>query len=137
MALPQVTLTGNLVEDPELRFTQSGKGVASFRVACNERRKNAAGEWEDGDSCFLSVTCWRNAQSITDALKKGTKVQVTGRLTQQNYETEKGEKRTSYNLVAEDVALVIYGTTSTSVPSASSSTSLPADDPWASESTPF
>ena len=61
MPLPNITLTGNVVDDPELRFTPSGKAKVSFRVAANERRRTEAGGWTDGDSCFLTVQAWEQA----------------------------------------------------------------------------
>lgn len=107
MALPQITLTGNLTNDPELRFTNAGKAVATLRVACTERRKNDQGEWVDGDSVFLNVACWRYAEQITDTLTKGTHVQVTGTLRQRSYEAKDGTERTVVEVTAETVARVI------------------------------
>ena len=72
----QMTLAGNLVEDPELRFTPAGQPVAKFRVASTPRyRDNATGEWKDGDSLFLTCTVWRQAaENVAESLTRGMRV---------------------------------------------------------------
>lgn len=125
--LPQVFLAGNLVADPELRFTPSGIAVAKFRVACNDRRKNEAGEWVDGDTTFLDVTVWRQkAETVAERLSKGSKVMVQGRLAQRSYETAAGEKRTVYEVTADEVAEQILPK-----PAQRSTAAAGGDDPWA------
>src|ERR1700753_3207521 len=100
-----ITVVGNLVADPELRFTPSGQPVATFRVASTPRmRDNATGEWKDGDSLFLSCNVWRQAaENVAESLQRGMRVIVTGRLRQRNYETKEGEKRTVYEIEVDDV----------------------------------
>jgi single-strand DNA-binding protein len=100
-----ITVVGNLVADPELRFTPSGQPVATFRVASTPRlRDNASGEWKDGDSLFLSCNVWRQAaENVAESLQRGMRVIVTGRLRQRNYETKEGEKRTVYEVEVDDV----------------------------------
>jgi single-strand DNA-binding protein len=99
----QITITGNLVEDPELRFTPAGQPVARFRVASTPRfRDNATGEWKDGDSLFLTCNAWRQlAENVAESLTRGSRVIVTGRLRQRSYETKEGEKRTVYEVEVE------------------------------------
>ena len=101
----QITIAGNLVDDPELRFTPSGQPVAKFRVASTPRfRDNATGEWKDGDSLFLTCNVWRQAaENVAESLTRGTRVIVTGRLKQRSYETKEGEKRTVYELEVDEV----------------------------------
>ncbi len=101
----QITLAGNLVDDPELRFTPAGQPVAKFRVASTPRYKdNATGEWKDGDSLFLTCTVWRQAaENVAESLTRGMRVIVTGRLKQRSYETREGEKRTVYELEVDEV----------------------------------
>src|SRR5579871_3393679 len=101
----QITIAGNLVDDPELRFTPAGQPVARFRVASTPRmRDNATGEWKDGDSLFLTCNVWRQAaENVAESLQRGMRVIVTGRLKQRNYETKEGEKRTVYEVEADDV----------------------------------
>jgi single-strand DNA-binding protein len=100
-----ITVVGNLVADPELRFTPSGQPVATFRVASTPRiRDNATNEWKDGDSLFLSCNVWRQAaENVAESLQRGMRVIVTGRLRQRNYETKEGEKRTVYEVEVDDV----------------------------------
>ena len=100
-----ITVVGNLVADPELRFTQSGQPVATFRIASTPRiRDNATNEWKDGDSLFLTCNVWRQAaENVAESLQRGMRVIVTGRLKQRNYETKEGEKRTVYEVEVDDV----------------------------------
>src|ERR1700688_241116 len=101
----QITIAGNLVEDPELRFTPAGQPVARFRVASTPRIRDAAtNEWKDGDSLFLTCNVWRQAaENVAESLQRGMRVIVTGRLKQRNYETKEGEKRTVYEIEVDDV----------------------------------
>jgi single-strand DNA-binding protein len=100
-----ITVVGNLVADPELRFTPAGQPVATFRVASTPRiRDNATNEWKDGDSLFLTCNVWRQAaENVAESLQRGMRVIVTGRLKQRNYETKEGEKRTVYEVEVDDV----------------------------------
>jgi single-strand DNA-binding protein len=101
-----ITLTGNLIDAPELRFTAAGQAVASFRVASTPRSydKNS-GEWKDGDTLYLTCTIWRQAAEnlAESALEKGMRVIVQGRLKQRSYQTASGENRTVYEVDAEEV----------------------------------
>jgi single-strand DNA-binding protein len=101
----QITIAGNLVDDPELRFTPAGQPVARFRVASTPRflDKNT-NEWKDGDSLFLTCNVWRQAaENVAESLTRGMRVIVSGRLRQRSYETKEGEKRTVYEVEADDV----------------------------------
>src|SRR5690349_5379690 len=101
----QITIAGNLVDDPELRFTPSGQPVAKFRVASTPRflDKNT-NEWKDGDSLFLTCNVWRQAaENVAESLTRGMRVIVSGRLRQRSYETKEGEKRTVYEIEVDDV----------------------------------
>jgi single-strand DNA-binding protein len=101
----QITIAGNLVDDPELRYTPTGQAVAKFRVASTPRfRDNQTGEWKDGDSLFLTCNVWRQAaENVAESLQRGMRVIVTGRLRQRSYETREGEKRTVYEVEVDDV----------------------------------
>jgi len=101
----QITVVGNLVADPELRFTPAGQPVATFRIASTPRfRDNASGEWKDGDSLFLTCNVWRQAaENVAESLQRGMRVIVSGRLRQRSYETKEGEKRTVYEVEVDDV----------------------------------
>lgn len=132
MPLPNITMTGNVVDDPELRFTPSGKAVANFRVACSQRKKTEAGGWVDGDTCFLTINAWEEkAEAIAEQLQRGSKVVVTGTLRQRDYEDRDGNKRHVYEVQAYDVALVVRP------PKAEREkpTIPPSEDPWATSAT--
>src|SRR6266568_1659966 len=77
----QITITGNLVDDPELRFTPSGQPVAKFRIASTPRfYDKQAAEWKDGDTLFLAVNVWRQqAENVAESLTRGSRVIVSGR----------------------------------------------------------
>lgn len=97
-----VTIVGNLTRDPELRFTAGGKGVASFGVAVG-RRFQQNGEWQEKTS-FFNVTAWDTlGENVAASLTKGTRVLVTGRLEQREYETKEGEKRNVVEIVADEI----------------------------------
>ncbi len=98
-----LTLIGNLTADPELRFTKTGTAVADFTVASTPRSFRD-GQWQDGDPLFLRCTVWREtAEHVADSLKRGDRVVVTGRLQQRSYETREGEKRTTVELLVDEV----------------------------------
>jgi single-strand DNA-binding protein len=101
-----ITLTGNLVDDPELRFTPAGHAVAKFRVASTPRTfDKQAQEWKDGESLFLTVSAWRSlGENVAESLHRGNRVIVTGQLKQRSYEDRDGVKRVVYEIDAEDVA---------------------------------
>jgi single-strand DNA-binding protein len=102
MADSNVTIVGNLTRDPELRFTAGGKGVASFGVAVN-RRYQVNGEWQEKVS-FFNVTAWDTlGENAAASLAKGTRIMVTGRLEQREYETTAGEKRNVVEIVADEL----------------------------------
>lgn len=102
----RLTVVGNLVDDPELRFTGSGAPVVNFRVASTPRRfERDAGEWRDGETLFLRCTAWRAlAENVAASLSKGCRVVVSGTLSQRSYETDAGERRYQYEVQADDVA---------------------------------
>ena len=101
----QITIAGNLVDDPELRFTPAGQPVARFRVASTPRfLDKTTNEWKDGDSLFLTCNVWRQAaENVAESLTRGMRVIVSGRLKQRSYETKEGEKRTVYEVEVDDV----------------------------------
>ena len=100
-----ITVIGNLVDDPELRFTPSGAAVAKFRIASTPRTLDrATNEWKDGESLFLTCNVWRQAaENVAESLTKGTRVIVSGRLKQRSYETREGEKRTVFEIEVDEV----------------------------------
>ena len=100
-----ITVVGNLVDDPELRFTPSGAPVANFRIASTPRTfDRQTNEWKDGDALFLSCSVWRQmAENVAESLQRGMRVIVQGRLKSRQYETREGEKRTVFEIDVEEV----------------------------------
>lgn len=140
-----VTIVGNLTNDPELRFTPSGAAVASFTVASTPRvLDKATNEWKDGEALFMRCSVWRQyAENVAESLTKGSRVIVTGRLKQRSYETREGEKRTVVEMDVDEVGPALkYATAKVNKVSrggggfgdsgGSSSSSGSSDDPWAS-----
>ena len=135
-----ITVVGNLVDDPELRFTPSGAAVANFRVASTPRTfDRQTNEWKDGDPLFLSCSVWRQAaENVAESLQKGMRVVVQGRLKSRQYETREGEKRTVFEIDVDEVGPSLkYATAKVTRATRSGGggftggQSAPADDPWA------
>ena len=134
-----ITVVGNCVSDPELRFTQSGQAVANFTVASTPRSfDKASGEWRDGEPLFLRCSIWRQAaENVAESLTRGMRVVVQGRLKQRSYDTREGEKRTVYELEVEEVGPSLrYATAKVNrvqrEGGGSGGSSRPAEDPWGS-----
>jgi single-strand DNA-binding protein len=145
----QITVIGNLVDDPQLRYTPTGQAVASFRVASTPRFLDRnTNEWKDGDSLFLSCNVWRQAaENVAESLQRGMRVIVSGRLRQRSYETKEGEKRTVYEVEVDEVGPSLRNASAKVVRSSratgqggqgtqggyGSSGGRTNDDPWSSE----
>ena len=141
-----ITMIGNLVDDPELRFTPSGAAVAKFRVASTPRYlEKATNEWKDGESLFLQCQIWRQAaENVAESLTKGMRVIRSGRLKQRSYETKEGEKRTVFEVEVDEVGPSLRNATAKvtrTQRAAGGGAAVPAavnsfnDDPWAAAST--
>ena len=100
-----ITMVGNLTADPELRFLPNGTGMVKFTIASTPRTLDRqSGEWKDGEPLFMNCTAFRDiAEHIAESLSKGTRVIVTGRLEQREYETQQGEKRNVVEIVADEI----------------------------------
>lgn len=102
-SLNKVLLIGNLTRDPELRYIPSGTAVANFTLAVNRTYKSGAGEQKE-DTCFIRIVVWaRRAEVCAEYLSKGSPVFVEGRLQSNNWETSEGQKRTTIEVVANNV----------------------------------
>jgi single-strand DNA-binding protein len=138
-----ITIIGNLVDDPQLRYTPSGQAVANFRIASTPRYLDKqSNEWKDGDSLFLSCNVWRQAaENVCESLQRGMRVIVSGRLKQRSYETKEGEKRTVYEVEVDEVgpslrnasAKVIKSERSRPAEQRQQSKPAGSDDPWSSQ----
>ena len=110
MSIP-IAITGNLTADPELKFLASGIPVASFTVAVSKRVKSDDG-WKDGPTSFVRCTAWRQyAENVAESLSKGTKVVVIGSMSQREYETKEGEKRSVWECQVDDVGPALRNAT--------------------------
>ncbi|WP_411145302.1 single-stranded DNA-binding protein [Streptomyces sp. x-80] len=139
-----ITVVGNVVADPELRFTPSGAAVANFRIASTPRTfDRVTNEWKDGDTLFLSVSVWRQqAENVAESIKRGDRVIVVGRLTQRQYEDREGKTRSSYEIQADEVAPSLLRAAAVVTKANGSSGaqqpqerpySQPQTDPWSSQ----
>lgn len=130
-----ITVVGNLVDDPELRFTPAGAAVAKFRVASTPRTfDRQANEWKDGESLFLTCSVWRQAaENAAETLARGTRVIVQGRLKQRSYEDREGVKRTVYELDVDEVGVSLARATAkvTKTSGGQRQGGAPNADPWA------
>jgi len=100
-----ITIVGNIVADPELRFTPAGAAVCNFRVASTPKRYNSqTNQWEDGEALFLTCNAWKHlAENTADSLAKGMRVIVTGRLKQRSFQTREGDNRTVFEIDVDEV----------------------------------
>lgn len=147
-----ITIIGNLVDDPELRFTPSGAAVTNFRVASTPRTfDRQANEWKDGEALFLSCSVWREqAENVAESLQRGMRVIVTGNLKARTYETRDGEKRTAFEIEVHEVGPALKYATAKVTRTARSggqqgagqgqyaqqrNNSRAGDDPWAAPAT--
>ncbi len=133
-----ITVIGNLVDDPELRYTPAGVAVASFRVASTPRTYDKqANEWKDGESLFLSCSAWRTlGENIAASLSRGARVVVQGRLKQRSYEDREGVKRTVFELDVEDAGPSLLRATATITKTGGTNgqqRQQPTTDPWANQ----
>ncbi len=98
----KVFLMGNLTRDPELRYTASGAGVASFGLAVNRKYKQGD-DWKE-EVCFVDITVWgKQGENCTEYLNKGSAVFLEGRLQFRTWETDDGQKRSKLDVVANNV----------------------------------
>jgi single-strand DNA-binding protein len=135
-----LTIVGNLTADVDLRYTPTGVAVAAFTVAASRRvYDSGTGQWKDGETLFLRCSAWRElAEHAAESLAKGMRVVVTGRLRQRSYETTEGEKRTVYEVDADDVGPSLRWATAKVAKATRDRAPHPADtaDPWASDPQP-
>jgi single-strand DNA-binding protein len=101
---PTTTITGNLTAEPELRFTASGRPVASFTIANTPRFPDESGQWKDGETWFVRCSAWGDlAENLINSLSKGTAVVAAGRLRARTWETAEGEKRAAVEFTVDDI----------------------------------
>ncbi|MEV0214261.1 single-stranded DNA-binding protein [Micromonospora sp. NPDC050695] len=134
-----LTVIGNLTDDPELRFTPSGAAVAKFRIASTPSRFDKEQQkYVDMEPLFLACTVWRQAaEHVAESLQRGARVIVSGRLRQRSFETREGEKRTVIELEVDEIGPSLrYATAKVQKASRSGGSSGNGggpggmDDPW-------
>ncbi|KKD04942.1 single-stranded DNA-binding protein [Streptomyces sp. WM6386] len=108
-----VTIIGNLTADPELKFTDSGQALAKFTIASTPRTFDKdAGQWKDGTSTFFRCAAWRSlAEHVAESLTKGSRVVLSGRIRQHNWQTDQGENRSMLAVEVDDIGASLRFTT--------------------------
>ena len=102
----ELRISGNLTRDPELRYTQSGKPVASFTVAVNRRVRDQSDNWVDGNTLFVQCVAWEAlGENVVESLRKGVTVVVSGRVEPKEYDSNGGVKVRGFELIADDVSV--------------------------------
>ena len=135
----RTTATATLVADAELRFSQAGKAICKMRVASNERRYSRdTSQWEDGDSTFIDVTVFGAKAEAAAELRKGQLVLIDGKLKSRDWEDKQGQKRTSYEILADEIATIVKaqsgGRRQAGGQWQPAQPQQPANDPWAQTS---
>lgn len=113
LAEASITLIGNLGPDPELKyFDGSGKAYAKFSIAVGSRKKDADGNWVDGETSWFNCTAFeQQALNVAASLTKGTRVIVKGTQVQRSWEDDQGNKKSAYDVRVEEVGpLLRYAT---------------------------
>lgn len=122
--MSMITVVGNLVRDPEIKDVRGGS-LAKLRIATNDRKRDSSGQWVDGDTTFIDVSCWRKLAEATTSLKKGQKIIVYGKLKGREYDKKDGTKAYAYEIEASDLGTHIFsGVSSGKV------TEPDLDSPW-------
>lgn len=133
--MTQLTIVGNLTDNPELRFTAQGKAVANFTVAVSKRVKDG-NDWKDGPSSFYRCSLWdAAAENMAESLTKGQRVIVVGEIAQRSYETQQGEKRSVFEVTAQEVGpslrwAICKPERTAGKPSGFKASPKVEDDPW-------
>lgn len=105
-SLNKIQIIGNAGRDSELRYTGNGTAQAQFSVAVNNRRKNAAGEWEDSTEWFNVVAFGDMAERVSQYIAKGKPVYVEGRQQTRSWDDDQGVKHFRVELVANNIQLL-------------------------------
>jgi len=105
-SLNKVMLIGNLGKDPEVRYTTSGQGVASFSLATTEKYKNKSGEWEEKTEWHNVVLWGKLAEIAKDYLSKGKTAYIEGRLQTRKWQDKEGRDRYTTEIVGDRLQLL-------------------------------
>lgn len=135
---PVITVVGNVAGDVDLRYAPSGIPVASWTVASTPRSKDKdSGNWVDGETLWVRCTAFRSdAENAAESFSKGTRVIVTGRLSQETWEDKSGNKRTTLKIMVEEAGASakwsIVTPRKVERGSQQPKREAPVDDPWSS-----
>jgi single-strand DNA-binding protein len=130
----QVALVGNITDDPELRYTQSGAALASFTVAVSHRSKTN-GEWQDVNDGFFRCTAWRSvAENASRTLRKGMRIFVAGKLVQRSWQDDSGNKRQTVEIQVTHVGPDLQFATAEVTKSSAEGSKSSSDGPSAASS---
>lgn len=100
-----ITITGNVTKDPELRFSPSGTAWVMFSVAVNERTRGKDGNWSD-QTTYFNCKAWRkDAENMVESVTRGTRVMVEGKLRDESWTDSSGQERKTKSLHASEVAV--------------------------------
>lgn len=136
--MTQITIIGNLTDDPSLRFIQSGAAVVNFTVAeANRKFDRAKNEWIEGEATFWRCSLWREAaENVAESLTKGTRVIVAGTTVSRSWD-DNGQKRTVTEIQVDEIGPSLKFATAKPVRNQRTGNSAPppasTDDPWASD----
>jgi single-strand DNA-binding protein len=134
--MTQLTITGNVVADPELRILPSGKSISTFTVVSSKSVKQANGTWENTDTTFWDIKCWNKlGDNVADCVTKGMSVIVVGTAVQENWDDKStGAKRSKMAVTAWSVGIDLkrhYTKTELQAPvERVSGKAATQDDPW-------
>ena len=97
---------GNLGADPEVRYTQSGSPVCSFKIACSEKYKDASGNMQESTE-WVPVVAWKRLAEICgEYLAKGSRVYIEGKLQTRKWQDKDGSTRYTTEIVARDMKML-------------------------------
>ncbi len=137
----KATVDASTVTEVDLKFSKAGKAWAKVRVASNERKKDQAGKWIDGDPTFFDVTCFgRQAEMLAESNPaKGTRLLVSGKMYLEQWEDREGNKRESLRMTADNIALDLLYTAYEKISAEQSArgSAARADAPAMTDEAPF
>lgn len=126
-----ITIIGNLTADPELKYTTGGQALAKFTIASTPRTfDREANQWKDGTSTFFRCAAWRAlAEHVAESLVKGSRVVLSGRIRQHNWQTEQGENRSMLAVEVDEIGASLRFTTVT-IDGKRTNGTAPSGDQW-------
>lgn len=133
----QITVAGNLGDDPELRYTPSGAPVARLSVGVSDRQYDkTSGQWRDAGTTWFTVIAWNTlAENCAESLVRGNRVVVSGLMKSRTWENPEGEKRTTWEITADEIGASLRFASAQIKRTTRNRPTAPESDPWADEST--